>query len=478
MPIGIGQLSRLQNLDTFVVGKGKNSAEIFELTNIAMISENLIIRGIANVKDPDEACRTCLKQKANLQTLELDWRTNDEDKVNAQTEQAVLNGLEPPSGIRNLHIAGYAGGKYAQWMLKQVDVGEQSLHQFPFLVVLRLSDFPNMKHLEGLVELPCLEHLELSRLTSLESINGGPFPSLMKLVTDGLPRLEEVWMVTEMNLGNEKGKMQIGTCLSDIHIIGCTKLLVKPYFPSSLQRLLLEGSNERLLQSPGQGQGSSSSSSFPSSFSFSHLKELTLRKMVISSSGSPPPLGLQSGCGWVLLQQMTALESLEISKCNGLTELPESMRSLTSLQSLNIYSCSALGMLPEWLQELQSLQKLSITYCHSLTSLPQSLGQLLSLQQMIIDSCDSLSSIPQSVDQLCSLQEMIIERCPTVNSLPRSFDRLCSLQKLTIGGYRSMESLPQSLGHIISLKRLLIGWCTNVRPSPLGQLGRTECTTL
>jgi len=295
MPIGIGQLSRLQNLDTFVVGKGKNSAEIFELTNIAMISENLIIRGIANVKDPDEACRTCLKQKANLQTLELDWRTNDEDKVNAQTEHAVLNGLEPPSGIRNLHIAGYADGKYAQWMLKQVGAGE-GVHQFPFLTVLKLSDFPNMKHLEGLVELPCLEHLELSRLTSLESINGGPFPSLMKLVTDGLPRLEEVWMVTEMNLGNEKGKMQIGTCLSDIHIIGCTKLLVKPYFPSSLQCLLLEGSNEQLMQSPGQG--SSSSSSFPSSFSFSHLKELTLRKMVISSSGSPPPLGLQSGCGY------------------------------------------------------------------------------------------------------------------------------------------------------------------------------------
>ena len=65
MPVGIGQLSRLQNLNTFVVGKGKNSSEIYELTNIVRMSENLIIRGIANVMDPDEACRTCLKQKAN-----------------------------------------------------------------------------------------------------------------------------------------------------------------------------------------------------------------------------------------------------------------------------------------------------------------------------------------------------------------------------------------------------------------------------
>jgi hypothetical protein len=76
---------------TFVVGKGKNSAEIYELTIIARINENLIIRGVANVMDPDEACRTSLKRKANLQTLELDWGRNDEDKVNAQMEQSPVH---------------------------------------------------------------------------------------------------------------------------------------------------------------------------------------------------------------------------------------------------------------------------------------------------------------------------------------------------------------------------------------------------
>ncbi|KAL6871020.1 hypothetical protein ACP4OV_014868 [Aristida adscensionis] len=467
MPIGIGQLSRLQNLSTFVVGKGEKSAAISTLRNAAMNSQNLNIRGIACVKDPEDAYRVCLKEKTKLQALELNWETNGSYEVNTETDQAVLNGLEPPSGIRNLNIAGYTGRQYARWMLKQVG-GVQNLQQFPFLTMMRLSDFQNLKHLEGLMGLPCLEHLWLSGLTSLESISGGPFPSLVKLVMDGLPRLEEVWMVTQRCLGIEDGIMLIGTCLSDLHVEGCPKLMVKPYFPLSLQRLLLKGSNEELMQSPDQGQGCSSSSGSPRSFSFSHLKELTLQEMTISSRAP----GFVTGRGWQLLQHMTSLESLKIGSCYCLMELPESMRSLMSLQYLYIEVCYGIRTLPEWLGELRSLQKMSIGRCHSLTSLPQSMGELQSLQQMIIDHCNRLSSLPQSINQLCSLQEMIIKRCPSLDSLPESIDKLCSLQKMVISGCCRLTSLPKSLGHLTSLQVLQITHCDELQllPECLGEL--------
>ena len=60
---------------------------------------------------------------------------------------------------------------------------------FTVLRVMKLNNFPNLKHLYGLAELPCLEKLDLWRMPSLESISGGPFPSLVKLAMWDLPRL-------------------------------------------------------------------------------------------------------------------------------------------------------------------------------------------------------------------------------------------------------------------------------------------------
>ena len=68
MPIGIGQLSRLQKLDLFVVGKGEKFAAISELANVGRNSEDLSIIDIEHVIEPYDAYKACLKQKANLQS--------------------------------------------------------------------------------------------------------------------------------------------------------------------------------------------------------------------------------------------------------------------------------------------------------------------------------------------------------------------------------------------------------------------------
>jgi hypothetical protein len=287
MPIGIGCLSRLQNLSIFVVGKDEKSACISELGNVARNSENLNIRGIEHVVDPNDAHKACLKQRTNLHKLQLNWRRDDAGEMNTETKQAVLDGLEPPSGIKELYIYHYAGGQYARWMLRQVSGSVQGLRQFPFLTLMKLSDLPNLKHLNGLMELPCLADLRILEIPSLESISGGPFPSLLKLKLFGLPSLGDVWMGTATTLASRKvgggcsdphqsGVVQIGSRLSHLEIERCPKLMVKPYLPVSLEKLMLFQSNGMLLQSRGLGQEPSSPSSFLSSLSFSHLKELEL----------------------------------------------------------------------------------------------------------------------------------------------------------------------------------------------------------
>ncbi|KAL6640515.1 hypothetical protein ACP70R_021638 [Stipagrostis hirtigluma subsp. patula] len=472
MPIGIGQLTQVQKLGLFVVGEGEKSARILELANISRISKDLTIRGIACVMHPDDAHKACLKQKANLKRLKLEWGRNGREEVHAEMEQAVLDGLEPPSGIEKLCIREYAGGQFARWMLKQVGCVKQELppESFPCLTKMKLSDLPNLKHLEGLVEMPSLKDLCLIDMPALQSISGGPFPSLVKLVMDRLDSLREVWMVTERTLAVEEAgggginhsphhlaRVHIGSRLTDITIIGCDNLMVKPYFPSSLQRLKLNWSNEQLLELPQQDQGSSYSSSLPPSFSFSHLKELELCWL----------RGLPSGRGWELLLHMTALESLVIDGGMGLTELPESMRSLASLKSLTIIWSTDLAMLPEWLGELRSLEVMTIDNWHKLGSLPQSVGNLASsLRVLRISSCYSLHQLPECLGELSSLREFYIDYLPGLTCLPQSMCHLTSLEKLTISRCQGLTSLPEGIQGLSSLRELKISSCPAITSLP------------
>ncbi|KAJ1273931.1 hypothetical protein BS78_05G023400 [Paspalum vaginatum] len=181
VPRGIGQLSRLQKLGLFVVGEGEKFAGISELANIGGNINDLNIIGIERLMEPHDAHKACLKQKTNIQRLRLEWkRYYDVGEVNTELQQGVLDGLEPPPGIKELEMYGYSGSQYAQWMQNEVG-GGQGIPHFSFLRVMNLSNFPNLKQLCGLVELPCLEELVLHKMPSLESISGGPFPSLVTL---------------------------------------------------------------------------------------------------------------------------------------------------------------------------------------------------------------------------------------------------------------------------------------------------------
>ncbi|KAL6595661.1 hypothetical protein ACP70R_048001 [Stipagrostis hirtigluma subsp. patula] len=438
MPRGVGQLPRLHNLNLFVVGESEKSEPISGLGNIACVNRKLVITNIARVLEPDDTHKACLKQKIKLQSLELLWGSqrlsNKIDTVNVENEEdiPILDGLEPPTGIKVLEINGYTGGKFAQWMLNKVGVGVQESPRFPYLTKMVLCGYPNLKHLEGLVELPCLEDLKLEMMPSLESINGGPFPSLLRLEMSGMPSLGEVWMVTKrmaMTDGKEEscsssgnprymGRVQIGTHLSYLSLSGCPKLKIKPYMPSSLEKLCLVDCNEQQLFSSGQGSSLFSRDvDFPCGFAFSHLKELS-----IGGNKATTSPGFESECRWELLQYMTALESLHIKDCDGLTELPESMRSLTCLRELRIFLCDALCMLPDWLGELQSLQKILIWSCYSLRQLPECLGDLCSLKSLDIWLLPSISSLPQSLRNLTSLLELEIRDCDAIHQLPEWLD--------------------------------------------------------
>ncbi|KAL6658528.1 hypothetical protein ACP70R_004114 [Stipagrostis hirtigluma subsp. patula] len=436
MPPGIGQLTRLTSLGLFVVGCSGDDARISELEHLDMISGDMEIRNIKYLKDPTDAEKACLKGKNRIQSLTLQWSKNgtEEELVwDMDQDLGVMSALEPPSEVNSLVISSYGGPCLPHWMEKETEysywVGkvlkQTSPCPFPYLTNLILTDFPNIKHLRGLVELP----------------------SLKSFLLDRMPNLEELY-TTKSGLEIEEEQLGGQYCfpaLSNLRISGCPKLKVKPYFPPSLEELMLQESNEQLL-SPSNFFHLFSSPLHESKSL--HSSDLTLGGMTGSSSG------------WEFLQHITGLEYLELYNYDDLTQLPESIRCLTSLRKLWIEKCPALGSLPEWLEELRYLKNLDVRHTPMLTCLPQSVEHLTSLERLsIFGWSNMMTQLPEVIQHLTSLSVIQLGSCGGLTTLPEWMGQLSALKRLYIFDCSALHSLPSSMHRLTALQKLYIRGC-------------------
>jgi Leucine-rich repeat (LRR) protein len=416
LPAGCGKLTRLQQLSLFVIGDSAKHARISELGNLDKLDGELQIKNIRYVKDPGDTDKVCLKKKNGIRKLSLDWYSRWEDQPNDMEEELSLNmekelhlldSLEPPSKIEKLRIRGYRGSQLPRWMAKQSDscgpaddthiVMQRNPSEFSHLTELVLDNLPNLEHLGELVELPLVKILKLKRL-----------PKLVELLTT--------------TTGEEGVEVRYRFHhVSTLVIIDCPKLVVKPYFPPSLQSLRLEGNNGQLVSS-GCFFHPRHHHAAHADVIGTHLERLELRRLTGSSSG------------WEVLQHLTGLHTL---KCTDVTHLPESIRCPTNLCRLVILGCHYLRVLPDWLVELKSLQSLEVLYCDALQQLPEQIGELCSLQQLrTLDliGCGALTQLPEWLGELSALQKLNLVGCNGLTSLPRSIQCLTALEELFIGG--------------------------------------------
>ncbi|XP_066359452.1 putative disease resistance protein RGA3 isoform X1 [Miscanthus floridulus] len=452
LPAGCGQLTRLQQLSLFVIGDSTKHARISELESLDKLNGELRIKNIKYVKDPGETDKVHLKEKNGIQKLSLDWysrwevQPNDVEEelsLNMEKDLHLLNSLEPPQKIEKLGICGYRGSQLPRWMTKQSDscgladdrhiVMQRNPPEFSHLTKLVLDNLPNLEHLGELVELPLIKILKLR----------------------GMPKLVELLTTTRGFATGEEGVECRFPHLSTLVISDCPKLVVKPYFPLSLQSLELEGSNGQLVSSGcffhahhrhaahAHGDESSSSSCIVD-VTGTPLKRLNLGRLIGSSSG------------WEVLQHLTGLHNLHIYKCTDLTHLPESIQCITSLRILEISDCANLRVLPDWLVELKSLQSLNLRSCNALQQLPEQIGELCSLQYLCISFLPSLTCLPESMQRLTSLQFLNLCMCGTLTQLPEWLGELSALQTLWLQSCGGLTSLPCSIQRLTALEELFI----------------------
>ncbi|CAF2065712.1 disease resistance protein RPV1 [Brassica napus] len=257
--------------------------------------------------------------------------------------------------------------------------------------------------------------------------------------------------------------------------------------------------------------------SLPSQFCTSFLVELNLSHSSIETvwSGSQQDLGNLRSLNLIRckhlnefpdLSKATNLESLKLSNCDNLVEIPgSSLRQLNKLVHFKLSNCKNLKNLPNNIN-LKSLRSLHLDGCSSLeefpfisvtveklllnkTSIqqvPPSIERLTRLKDIHLSDCKKLMNLPDCIKNLKFLNDLGLANCPNVTSFPQvgtnirwlnlnktSIQEVPStigdkseLRFLNMSGCEKLVSLPPTVKKLQQLKYLYLRGCVNVTESP------------
>jgi len=448
MPPHISQLTKLQTLTAFLVGR-QSETSIKELGNLRHLRGELHIRNLQNVVDARDAGEANLKGKKHLDKLRFTW---DGDTLDPQHVRSTLEKLEPNRNVKDLEIDGYGGIRFPEW------VGKSS---FSKIVSLKLSRCKNCTSLPPLRQLTYLEELSIEAfdkvLTVGSEFHGNctatekPFKSLKKLSFRRMPEWRE-WI-------SDEGSREAFPLLEVLSIKECpnlTKALPGHNLPR-LTSLIIEGCEQLATPLPW----------FP--------RLLSLDVCGFYSLESLPEEIDQMGCSPSDLGEIK-IKGCASLKCVALDFLPK-------LNSLFIYDCPDLESLcphERPLNDLISLRFLRIEYCPKLVSFPKGGLPAPVLEVLHLEGCSNLKLLPESMHSLLpSLTYLGISGCSEVELCPEG-GFPSTLQSLWIWNCNKLIAgrMQWGLQTLPSLSHFEIGMDENVESFPEEMLLPSSLTSL
>ncbi|KAF9594039.1 hypothetical protein IFM89_026891 [Coptis chinensis] len=390
MPLGIGELTCLKQLSTFVVSQLSDSAGIQELEKLDHLEGELAINGIQNVVDHRDAYKANLSSKKSLLKLHLRWPVGGSDvEIECNNSKEVLEALQPQPNIEHLRIHGYPGVMLPGW------VGSSTA--LPKLIRLELYNMPNVEgwSSECLLLPSCLQDLHLYNCPKLKLPT--PLPSSITHLSVGKgndPSLESVENLLSLSFLRITGFDEVET-LPEAPLRNLTRLqYLDIYDCDKLKRLPTEPENLS-----------------------------TVTNLFIWRCG-----GLESLTEG--LRNLTSLEELVVSKCQSLKSLSESsLQHLTALQKLRIWDCPELEVMSVDFQHLISLEDLELDWLPQLTSLPEEIKHARRLRKLEIMSCENLRKLPEWLLELPALTLLRVIEChPELHKRCEDWNRIPHLR--------------------------------------------------
>ncbi|VAH96458.1 unnamed protein product [Triticum turgidum subsp. durum] len=404
---GIGQLSQLQELENFSVGK-RNGFMINELKNMQELSGKICISNIHVIKNTLEAADANMSGKKHLEALVLKGRNVSKD---------VLEGLQPHSNLQELMIEGYRATTLPSWILQgHIFTKLQSIHvgscrllavlppfgKFASLKHLTLDNLPSVKHVDGTHFgcLPNLEDLKVSSMTSWidwsHAEDHGPLlPHLTRFELHNCPLLEKVPNLSSIS------------SLSELNISACGNFAkALPQYVgllACLKKLRISYCDHPLLFSGHQLK----------SLDYLHLRKCGSLRLIDGLQCFPNLRDIDVlGCPGILteLQDQSVRQDeqdlLHLSSIVTDISLLNKNFFVPSVCALCILYLEALHFTPEqeeWFGQLISVKKIEFAYCYFLQRLPSTLNRLTSLKVLSIRETKPLSLegvVPQNLQEL------------------------------------------------------------------------------
>ncbi|XP_042497033.1 putative disease resistance RPP13-like protein 1 isoform X2 [Macadamia integrifolia] len=538
MPLGVGNLTSLQTLSTYVV-RSKNSSELRDLSQQLRGTLNIFnLESVGN--NETQAMVGNLKNMPHLLGLLLHWsHYESEDSFldlgrDEKVEEDVLDQLQPPTNLETLWIVNYGGTRFPSWIEHP---------SFSNLETVHLIGCRKCRFLPHLSQLPLLKYLVIegcnatkmvgselhgdgSSLTnkqfrSLETLRigmmeeweewpevveegGGQFPCLRKLYIFDCPKLRMFshhfpgLMELEIESCDELRELaRLLPSLQQLHLGKCPKLIVLPSLPSidtlhldfCLQITTLSDSNHPSSSSSTQAAAPYVHNSFPCLRKLEILYCPNLRELPLILP-SLESLLIRYCEEYFFFTTLPSIKELRLEKCKGMVLNSKTLPHHSSLTSLSINDVSNIKSLPKgFIQHLTALQNLEISHCTDLTVLLQNeIGiDLLpsSLKYLWISDCDNLGKLPGSMCNLHCLENIVIAGARGLASLPEGLHNLMCLQVLRIADCENLESLPMELHTLTSLRLFVIERCPAIvslqetqLPTTLHALRITDCKNL
>uniref|UniRef100_A0ACD5WDC3 Uncharacterized protein n=1 Tax=Avena sativa TaxID=4498 RepID=A0ACD5WDC3_AVESA len=407
---GIGQLSQLQELENFSVGK-RNGFMINELKNMQELSGKICISNVQVIKNKHEANEANMILKKHLQAVVLKGRNVSKD---------LLEGLQPHSNLQELMIEGYGATSLPTWMSEaHIFTRLHSLHvvncrllsilppfgKFHSLRNLTLDSLPSVKHADG-TSFGCLESLENFSISSLTSWidwthaedHGPLLPHVARFELHNFPLLKEVPYLPFMSLLSE---LDISVCgdffkalPQYVQLLACLKKLKISYcdHPVQLSGHQLKSLEYLYLRKCGGLRLIDGLNCFPS---LREVDVLGCPDIFIGFSDRSDRQDKQAAL------HLTSLAT-DVSLLNGHCFLP-------LVRILRIAYLEASHFTPEqeeWFEQLASVEKIVFDFCSFLNRLPSTLARLASLKVLHI-KVTTPASLAGAVPQ--NLQELIMD---------------------------------------------------------------------
>ncbi|XP_028052346.1 putative disease resistance protein At3g14460 isoform X1 [Camellia sinensis] len=474
MPLGIGKLASLQTLSNFIVTKS-NGQQLRELGNLIYLRGRLCLSGLQNVVVPLDAREANLIDKEGLDVLSMEWSVNSDDSRDGRVETEVLDMLQPHKDLKELHIKGYLGIGFPNW------IGDPL---FSNMADLSLDNCGNCVSLPPLGQLPSLKKLYIKGMSVLKHVDhefygqgsANPFQLLETLSFKDMPKwkywytfeddkeVEPFTHVSELSI--ENCPKLVGMlpsdlpCLNNLKITKCPQLLVEvsrvvyPLLTSIAMNDVPLTSLQAVLEmrSMVDDEGISANAKSKHPISITSLSIGMIKKLELLPK-------------WVT-HGLMELEALEITSCEELKTLWKNeervQHSLPAFRCLKIEGCPQLVSLFEEDEDEDNKGQ------HEQQQQQQQQQEGLPcivrrLEHLTIDNCEKLEKLPRLLHNFTFLGELFVYKCPSLGSFPET-GFPCTLKILRIYDCEALQSL--------------FGCLTQINDSNLQVLDVRDCPSL